>query len=973
MTGAIRPSYGNVVLANPTPDADGPGLLDDWIDYGLAGAPITLYWGEVGANFPDDYTVVYRAFCHSFWADADVITIRQRDALQLLDQPVVTDGFSGTGGIEGGGAVAKRKQFVAGDPGFIEPILVDVNKQVYFVQSTATGGLESTYIPNGAYVETSPFDVYDNGVEITRSTTAYATSTAMLAEAPAAGQVKYWYGPASAFPLSASGGFNGPVYFRLGSPPAGDLRVFAAGYPKDEDHQRLGTTWGSWNAAHMALRAGVPRANVSTEQAQLNVYANLVDDDSTYLDLLADQALAVQGWFGFDRLGVFRSGWLQDPVETDPVPTSVHTFTEGGIGDLRREPVAGMEVPVWSVALTAGDTWPSQLAGSASATIRDYLTRKVWSSVSGISAATKLRDPGAEHQTVNIRCRLLQNSFGTRLWFERYFHLYGGARHFFAFDAPMSEELLALDLHDVVTLTHRRFGLSAGKKFRIASLTIDCAASVPKIRFVLWGGTPGVYGGVISTTPNASPFIDPTVARNSIGMFTGTMVGSVSVESSTSITANDQTSIGEFTGLMIAVALPIPDIKALLHFNGTHGDTTTVDSSVTTKTVTIIGSATLSTTWAKFGSASLAVPNTGASTQNGATIADHADFDFGTGDFTIECHFRRNSNTRAGILFTVPLGTLSNLRVSVSTAGNLLVEWKTGTYPGGAVNTDVNVALDTPTWVEFVRRSGTMELWVDGFEVYAETLPSGAAEVASVSGTIYVGCDNVAGTSSLDGYIDEFTITKGIARPVFADIAFDSSDANWSSVTFLTNGSGTTDESSHGNTTAITGTTAVSTAEGGWAGHAFIQGAVSSYLKATLGGDGSMTGDFTIEVSAGVGGNNVIFMAESAGYLYGGSFQSYGGTSLSVATNLNSFNRRMYAISRVGSSIKVFINGKLSDTQTYSGTVNLQTLRFGMYVPNNNLHWTGGYGQIRVTKGVGRYTANYTIRPVPTVEYDPYD
>lgn len=412
-------------------------------------------------------------------------------------------------------------------------------------------------------------------------------------------------------------------------------------------------------------------------------------------------------------------------------------------------------------------------------------------------------------------------------------------------------------------------------------------------------------------------------------------------------------------------------ITALLHFDGSNGATTTVDSSITTKTVVIVGTATLSTTWQKFGTASLAVPNTGASTQNGARIIDHADFDWGTSNFTITCHFRRTSNTRDGIIFTVPVTSSKHLRLWVNTSGLLRVGWQEGGFQSGNISTGMTVALGTPTWVELVRRSGRGEVWMDGFLVYSVALASGTTEVIDCAGDIYVGCDNIAGTASLDGYIDEFVISD-TARPEFE--VFDSSDADWANVVFLTNGTAITDESSFAKTTSITGTTAVVSDEGGWAGRAYIQGAASSYLKATLGSDGSMTGDFTIEVLAAAGEFGVVFMAESAGYLYNNVFSGYGGTDLAMgSTNLSSGDRVHYAVSRVGSTIRGFRNGKLTGSQTYAGTVNLETLRFGMYVPNGNLHWIGQYGQIRVTKGVGRYTADFNIRPVPTVAYGSYD
>lgn len=571
VTGAITPSWGNVTLANPAPDAAGAGELDEWVDYGLAGADVTLYWGPVGGAFPATYTVVYVAKCHSFVADSAELTIRLRDDLQLLDQPVVTDGFAGTGGIEGTGAVAKRKQFVAGDPGLIEPILVDAVRQIYFVQSTGTGGLHDAWKTNPG-AEINAFDVFINGVEVTRSASNYASADEMLASSPEPGHVKFWFGPDSAMVFGAK---DGPVYFRLSGDAAsiaGDVRVWAYGSPSDADAARLGVAWGSFFAPLFALRAGVSRSRLDGSSG-LVVQSRLVDDDSTYLDVLADAALSYQGWFGFDRLGTFRSGYLLDPASTSPywgitdgvitapVPAadsvSVYTFTERQMtGQLRREPPSGMEVPVWTVSGTAGDTWPSQVAGGASDELRDYCTRKVGASFSGAASATKLRDPGAPAASVKMRGRVLQNSFSIRLWLERYLALYGGQRHFFSFTVPMSDDVLALDLHDCVTLQHRRFGCQAGVKARIVSITIDCGAAVPSMRFVLWAGTPGRYtGGSSASTPGgggggAPAFVPPTIALQAMGDFTGFMFGTLASGGGATLGAS-AADMGAFTGAML--------------------------------------------------------------------------------------------------------------------------------------------------------------------------------------------------------------------------------------------------------------------------------------------------------------------------------------------------------------------------------------------------------------------------------------
>lgn len=175
------------------------------------------------------------------------------------------------------------------------------------------------------------------------------------------------------------------------------------------------------------------------------------------------------------------------------------------------------------------------------------------------------------------------------------------------------------------------------------------------------------------------------------------------------------------------------------------------------------------------------------------------------------------------------------------------------------------------------------------------------------------------------------------------------------------NGSTTfTDHSSFGKTVSVTGSTEVSTAQYKFGGSS-IKGAVSSRLTCSLGTDGSMTADFTIEVYARDGDGTVIFAGPSGqGYLYNHKFHDYGATALDISTAQTGGDWNHYAISRTGSTIYAFKNGTLTDSDTYSGTVNLTTLYFGYYPPNNNLHFDGYYDEIRVTNGVGRYTSGFT-------------
>ena len=584
VTGAIKPNYGNVVLRNPVQTKGGSGELDAWVDYGLAGTRIKCYWGVPGDAYPGSWKLVYIAYCHSFLADVNELVFRLRDQLQLLDNPVAAEGFLGSGGLEGNGGISKPKQWVSGDPGFITPILVDYAKQIYLVQVNGCFNPD-LYLTNPTPINN--FDVFEGGVEIDRAQPNYASAADILANSPAAGTVRYFFGPAN--PLMV-GWFDGPVYFRLGSPPANDLRVYAQGVPTSKEMLAWGSAFGSYTADLLAVRAGVPRASVASGSAMLPVASVLVDDASSYLSTLSGAALAYQGFFGFTRLDTFKSGFLCSPEDDGyyygvtsssglsvwppaAVPTtSLRTFNTDQVKDFKREPVSGMEVPIWSVQVSAGKTQASKILAGASNEMKDYLSRDpYWLTVTGYSASTILANPGAAAAVVEIPGRVLQNSFATRMWLERYFVLYGGRRHFYTFSVPMTDALLDLELHDVVTLQGPRYGLSAGKKFRVVGITFDCSAAVPMVAFTCWGGDIGQYtgggvpgviwgggggGGGANTVEN--------IARQALGDFTGQMIGSV-VASSTSSTSGTDSVIAPFTGQLVGLVTNPPGFSWTSH------------------------------------------------------------------------------------------------------------------------------------------------------------------------------------------------------------------------------------------------------------------------------------------------------------------------------------------------------------------------------------------------------------------------
>src|SRR3990167_4126243 len=84
--------------------------------------------------------------------------------------------------------------------------------------------------------------------------------------------------------------------------------------------------------------------------------------------------------------------------------------------------------------------------------------------------------------------------------------------------------------------------------------------------------------------------------------------------------------------------------QLLLHCDGTDASTTFTDSGNTVHTVTANNSAQIDTAQKKFGTASGLFAS---ATSDNLSVPDHADWDFGTSDFTIDFWFRFNGSVQS--------------------------------------------------------------------------------------------------------------------------------------------------------------------------------------------------------------------------------------------------------------------------------------------------------------------------------------
>lgn len=205
------------------------------------------------------------------------------------------------------------------------------------------------------------------------------------------------------------------------------------------------------------------------------------------------------------------------------------------------------------------------------------------------------------------------------------------------------------------------------------------------------------------------------------------------------------------------------NVSCLLHMDGSDGGTTFTDEKG--KTVTVAGAVTTETSTFKFGTASGDFPGADG---DRLSLASHDDFNFGSGNLTLECWFKENNVSRANMNAlekdsgAFPAGSWS---LQINTAGaNGKWSFSLRDFSGVAYFLEQGSATDygDNVWhhVAVTRNGNWWQLWVDGVLEDAELY---ASAVTDLSTAVYIG-NSVNASRGWTGQLDEVRITKGIAR-----------------------------------------------------------------------------------------------------------------------------------------------------------------------------------------------------------------
>ena len=465
------------------------------------------------------------------------------------------------------------------------------------------------------------------------------------------------------------------------------------------------------------------------------------------------------------------------------------------------------------------------------------------------------------------------------------------------------------------------------------------------------------------------------------------------------------------------------DVSLLLHGNGTDASTTFTDSSSNTHTVTAAGNAQLDTAQKKWGTASLLFDGTG----DYATVPDDATLNLTTGDFTIECWVRMNSIGATDTLLSKATGSGNAQYRLYFDAGN---NWF-GFEATNAANTDqlfivYEDVVSTGVWyhVAVVRNGNVFTIYQDGVAgdstTWANTLLTSTA-------TLAIGGNN-DGSASLNGWLDDVRITKGVARytsgftpptaefeegpavdvegyistaaifgsPAILAEATVLEESYFANVSLLLHCNGSdasttfTDSSSIGHTVTAVGNAQIDTAQSKWGGASGLLDGTGDYL--TVPDDTSLvlsTGDFTVECWVHVNGAtpDQIIMIRAVGpggvrpwrLWYDSSPQRFifDGQDTDGFTVYQIFSGAVttgvwyhLAGTRSGNTIRFYVDGTMvgSATLTASLAVPISTvLSIGANSEGSN-PFNGWIDDVRITKGVARYTDDIYIPP-PEAEF----
>ncbi|RLD70376.1 MAG: hypothetical protein DRI98_08075 [Bacteroidetes bacterium] len=401
------------------------------------------------------------------------------------------------------------------------------------------------------------------------------------------------------------------------------------------------------------------------------------------------------------------------------------------------------------------------------------------------------------------------------------------------------------------------------------------------------------------------------------------------------------------------------------------------DQSDSQHTAVLNGSQQLSTAQSKFGSSSLYV----GGTTGGINIVDSPDWDFGTGNFTIDFWFRapiQNSTTLFSrriaeevAPFYLGLNNTPELYLYSSSNGST---WDVASNLSAG-----SYSADTWTHIAIVRNGNDYVIYNQG--VVIQTLDV-TGKSFDGNQPINIGVNN--NTDRLNGYIDEFRISKGVARWT-ADFSGNLPSVSHTSDSYtklLLHFDGDVSDGAH--VVTSNGNPQLNAATTKFDGAMSFDGN-GDYLSIPDHANWSFgSGDFTIDfwVNFNSLSSQQWFVFQWPGgtpywifYLYNGQLfytdrdGGVGGSDMETGAGVFASTGVWYHVAfvRNGSTPYIFIDGisqSLTIVNPFIST--MPDISSPLIIGGRTDRWVDGYmDELRISKGIARWTSNFTPESGP--------
>ena len=200
------------------------------------------------------------------------------------------------------------------------------------------------------------------------------------------------------------------------------------------------------------------------------------------------------------------------------------------------------------------------------------------------------------------------------------------------------------------------------------------------------------------------------------------------------------------------------NVSLLLHGDCINGSTAIADSA-RINTVTTNGTARIETATVKFGSGAIQAASGSA---GWLTMPSNSQLDLSTGDFTLELWLYATSSGAQMVLNKANGTSYYPWQIFINSSGQ--IQWRGSNTGGAALVYDIiGGTFSTNAWhhVAAVRSGSTFTLYLDGAAAgsatYAGALFSSTTDPVSIGGYQH-------GLYTLNGFVDDVRITKGVAR-----------------------------------------------------------------------------------------------------------------------------------------------------------------------------------------------------------------